>query len=735
MEQAVRIQAAVVLLETQQEYLWPGDYPVQGEIRHIRAVREYAYGNLGGIRQALKAVSGDYICINAADLLPDMTEEQLCDLQAGDIGMILPRVYCRDGLQESYRSQHYGYDFRMMLSILKREYPDYYRHAKEEVLDRQELIQPGGLFRRDEFSRIWKWMFSVLERCGRFIPRRYSRHQNYFLEYLAPYLFTIYVTYWKEKHPYGTAGVIELTAQGNDGGETKEAADTIQGNKPPAEGASAQEIISYLSKCMEERKVEEASFFARNLSEDRPGLSGIRNIFLQYERERRYYRMTRLDEAGDWKALIQESEKSAPPGKAVPPGTENRKVVPPGIQSRKPRLLIFKWNSVGHNVNVKAFESFGFECHTIRVPYERGKFDEDCLEQLNCHLDANQFDLAFSLNCIGMVAEACYIHDIPYIAWCYDSPSFTGAHWYLKYPTTYVFLFDSDDADHYQRAGIRQAYYMPLAVNLEYFEGIAATEEEREKYGADISFVGSLYDTSLPQAMGYLTDYQKGYLNALMDNQIDIYGHSFFPEILSPKFMEWLDEPEFNRLVNAEFDKEKATETTVGAGRLQLILNKQTTNKERLLLLNLLAKHHQVKLYSYKNSEALQNLVFCGSVDYYTDMPKVFRYSRINLNATLRSIQHGIPLRCLDIMGCHGLLLTNYQKDFDDHFRDGENVLFYTDAQEALEKADYYLAHESLRARIAEAGYETVKRYYDYPVKLREIFETAGLEHLIPGKR
>lgn len=383
--------------------------------------------------------------------------------------------------------------------------------------------------------------------------------------------------------------------------------------------------------------------------------------------------------------------------------------------------MIFKWNSVGHNVNVRAFESFGFECHTIRIPYERGKFDEDCLEQLNCHLDANDFDLAFSLNCIGMVAEACYIHNIPYIAWCYDSPSFTGAHWYLNYPTTHVFLFDSDDADHYRRAGVRQAYYMPLAVNLEYFEGIVISEKDKEKYRADISFVGSLYETSLPQAMGCLTDYQKGYLNALMDNQIDVYGHSFFPEILSRKFMEWLDEPEFNRLINAEFDKEKAKEDVVGPGRLQLILNKQTTNKERLLLLNLLAKHHQVKLYSYKNNEALKGLEYCGTVDYYTDMSKVFRFSRINLNATLRSIQHGIPLRCLDIMGCHGLLLTNYQKDFDDHFKDGENVLFYSDAQEALEKADFYLSHESLRAKIAQAGYETVKRYYDYPVKLKEI--------------
>jgi len=479
-------------------------------------------------------------------------------------------------------------------------------------------------------------------------------------------------------------------------------------------------MIDYLSGRIEIGKAEEASAYARSLPKERKELSGIREVFEQYERERRYFRLTRLDREKDLRKLLKNQEKSQSPG----------------IRRGRPRLLVFEWNSVGHKVNVQALEDFGFECHTIRVAYEFGKFDEDSLDQLNRHLDFNQFDAAFSLNCIGMVAEACYTHNIPYIAWCYDSPSYTGRHGYLLYPTTYVFLFDSDDARHYAEAKIPHAYYMPLAVNLRYFEGIACAEGDREKYGADVSFVGSLYDSSLPEAMGYLNDYQKAYLNALIDNQIDVYGHSFFQDVLSQEFMEWLGSPKFNQLVNFAFDKDmkKSSRTTAAAGRLLLLLNKQTTNKERILLLNLMAKYHEVKLYSYKNSEALKGLTFCGTVDYYTEMSKVFRYSRINLNATLRSIQHGIPLRCLDIMGCHGLLLTNYQKDFDDHFVDGENVLFYTDAEEALEKANFYLAHETLRGRIAEAGYETVKKYYDYPVKLKQIFEMAGLEHLIPKK-
>jgi spore maturation protein CgeB len=302
---------------------------------------------------------------------------------------------------------------------------------------------------------------------------------------------------------------------------------------------------------------------------------------------------------------------------------------------------------------------------------------------------------------------------------------------FLTYPTTYTFVFDSDDLRHYKEAGIEQAYYLPLATNLEYFENLEYTDEDKLKYGAEISFIGQLYDSTITKAMGYLNDYQKAYLSALIDNQMDVYGHNFLEEIISPKTMTWLSHPEFNRLINYEFDKAQASKNYTTPSRIKILINKQTTNKERLLLLTLLAKHHEVKLYSGKTSEVFKDLTFCGTADYYTQMPKIFRYSKINLNATFRNIQNGIPLRCIDIMGCGGCLLTNYQKDFDDHFKDGENVLFYRDASEALEKADFYLAHDSLREKIALSGYETVKKYYDYPVKIKEMLELAGLDYLI----
>lgn len=709
-------QYEAFIIEKDTEYIWEEAPAGCLNIQHIRVEEcvfhkksEWAYGTTKALYQIWKRSQASILFINAGNVIPEVSEELLNELKQKKITMLLPRVYCSENMQENHRTNHYDYDFRMMLSVLKKYYPAYYKHAKEKILDKKELILFGGFFQKEVFDRICAWVFGVFEQCTRYLPKHFSKEQQCYLEYLLPYLFTIYVTYWEEKYPYALSLAKTLKKKDKQELAAFEYNDEI----------SREEVIEYIDSLMKERKPEQAAAFMKTVPKERADLKDVAWVFQDYVREKRYYEATNIDKAKDWKELLGERIKQESPG----------------ILAGKPKLLIFQWDSIGHEVNVKAFQSFGFECHTIRVPYDRNIFDEACLEQLNRHMDFHQFDLVFSLNCLGMIAEACYVHDIPYIAWCYDSPSFTGQKGYLYYPTTHVFLFDSDDAKHYETAGVKQAHYMPLAVNMEYFDSIVCTKEEEQKYGAEISFIGSLYDTSLPEAMSYLTDYQKGYLNAMMDNQLDIYGHSFFPGILSENFMKWLDHPQFNKILNAEFDKEKAKEDTAAAGRLQLILNKQTTNKERLLLLNLLAKHYEVKLYSYKNSEALKGLTYCGTADYYTEMPKIFRHSKINLNATLRSIQHGVPLRCLDIMACHGLLLTNYQKDFEDHFEDGKNVLFYTDAEEALEKTNFYLNHESLRAKIAEAGYETVKKYYDYPQKIEEILKLAHLEHLIPAKR
>ena len=112
-----------------------------------------------------------------------------------------------------------------------------------------------------------------------------------------------------------------------------------------------------------------------------------------------------------------------------------------------------------------------------------------------------------------------------------------------------------------------------------------------------------------------------------------------------------------------------------------------------------------------------------GKVDYYDEMPFVFRDSKINLNISLKSIQTGIPLRCIDILGCGGFLLTNYQADMFRHFEAGVDFDYFTDEKDLLNKIEYYLSHDDERMTIAQNGYEKIKLNHNLTNYLQEMIE------------
>jgi len=706
----------LLFLNDERKYVLPETEASEYEVRvvNLEASNDKHYGKLLPLLKAVKALDSEYVILTYKNILPELTDEILAKVKNGEADYAAVNVFYTNRIQESYRAVHYGYDYRMILSILKRDFPEIYAFYNKRLVDTYAIISWAGLFKTSLVKEAFEFVTKVLEVCTQVLPERYSAKQNLYGQYLAPYLFNIYLAYHEDDFKYEKCEGIKMES---DNSETSDREDL----KKEYENASREAVLAKVHSYIDEKNLEGAADLVIRVLKDKEDIDDIRDAFIRYEKERRYYATTFMDDAKTRKTFLK---------KPFRPESI-------GIKTGKPVMMVYVWNSIGNDSNIKAFEDFGFDCRTIAMPFNVMTYSEELVDQINVHMDKHDFDFAYSLNVNPAVAEACYIHDTPYIAWCYDSPSYTGTHWFLKYPTTHVFAFDSSDVENYKKGGVEQAYYLPLATNLDSFDKVLPEGDDFTKYSADISFIGSLYDTPLPEAMSYLNDYQKGYINALLDNQMDVYGHSFFPEVLSPKLCEWLDVEGFNRLINWDKDRRDEVPDDIKAtnpGRLSLMLNKQVTNKERLLLLNLLAAHHEVKLYSYKENPALKGVKFCGTADYYTVAPKIFRLSKLNLNATLRSIQNGIPLRCIDIMGCHGALLTNYQKDFDDHFKDGENIIFYTSAEEALEKANFYLAHDTERCRIADNGYETIRKHYDYPVKIREMFEMSGLEYLIPKK-
>ena len=405
---------------------------------------------------------------------------------------------------------------------------------------------------------------------------------------------------------------------------------------------------------------------------------------------------------------------------------------------KKKKVLVVVWNSYNNGDVVKGIMSLGFECVFFDM---RGKMHNDNQTPDDSKMDEflklhrGEFCFVYSTNYYAFIASACHKNNIDYIAWTYDSPWGMGDSEYYKYDTTHVFIFDSDEADSYIRDGHKNFFYLPLAVDTDRYDSIKLSGEDYRKFGAQGSFVGSLYNDRLQEYLQVLDDYRRGFFNGIIDYSAGIYDTYCVEDVFARDLTDWLDIPEF---VDAVYEGEKKStdplwDKTVDTviSRVNYLTSLAVTNKERLILISLLSKRWDFKLFSGQTHSILGSVKECGKVLYETEMPKVFKASKINLNITVKCIKAGIPLRCFDIMGCGGFLLSNYQRNFDYHFKDGENIALFNSFEEACDKFKFYTEHDSLRLKVAEKGYETVKKYYNYKTLLTKAIELSNLGHLL----
>ena len=287
----------------------------------------------------------------------------------------------------------------------------------------------------------------------------------------------------------------------------------------------------------------------------------------------------------------------------------------------------------------------------------------------------------------------------------------------LGYETNHVFLFDRIQALSYQKRGFSQVYHLPLAVNIDRLANIKTTAQEITHYSADISFVGNLYQSTYPALSASMSDYTKGFLDALVEMQLQIYGQYLFDNLITDQLIHTINTEYHNNGTNIQLNKE------------QLIYSLATfvTHKERLILLDSLSQRHQVHLYTKEKHPLLTSTVFKGPISYLDAMPKVFKHSKINLNISVKNTQSGIPLRALDIMGCQGFLLSNYQPELAEYFVPDKDFVYYTDMNDALEKATFYLKNDTLRTQIAQSGYQRVKAHFNYSSQIKKLLNNAGL--------
>lgn len=342
--------------------------------------------------------------------------------------------------------------------------------------------------------------------------------------------------------------------------------------------------------------------------------------------------------------------------------------------------------------------------------------------RINRYLDETSYDAVFSINYYPVLAEICHKRGVKYIAWSYDSPLvIPGIEETLLYPTTYFFVFDRIDYENYRRKGFQNVYHLPLGIHVSRLASLCTEPSDQERFGCDVSLLGQIYESSLPQLLLPLSDYLQGYIHAVVNAQLCVYGTYFADALLTDSLLAQINDA-YSRIGQTNISLEKHG--------LSSAIAKQITHMERITLLDTLGGLCKTDYYAHRKEAAITHASFRGSVNYYTEMYKVFQCSKINLNPTLRSIQSGIPLRALDILGCGGFLLSNYQPELAEYFTHESDLALYTSLEDAVDQAMYYLSHDDVREKIARKGRQTAFTYFSYERQLSTLFSVCGLDGL-----
>ena len=381
-------------------------------------------------------------------------------------------------------------------------------------------------------------------------------------------------------------------------------------------------------------------------------------------------------------------------------------------------ILFLDWGCFGKVDVVFTLEQQGHRLFFFEHPDYQQRISHDFETAFNVFVEENKIDLCFSFNYYAILSSAAQKHHLKYVSIVYDSPFVMLYSYTLINKTNYIFLFDRQEYTKLLNMGISTVYYMPLPVNATIIEHLLTKAYDREKLSAEVSFVGALYheDHDFFARLNGISDYTKGFLDGIMNAQLKVSGYNFIEETLTKEIVD-----DIQKII--KYNNSKYGIETVEYIIANYFINRRLTAIERKTLLTAAASHANLRIYTLDKHAVIPHAENMGIVDYYSEMPYVFHNSKINLNITLRSIKSGIPLRCMDIMGAGGFLLTNFQADFLNYFTPDEDYVYYTDEKDLTDKIEYYLEHDEKRIQIAKNGHRKVKENHSFERCFDTIFQ------------
>lgn len=363
------------------------------------------------------------------------------------------------------------------------------------------------------------------------------------------------------------------------------------------------------------------------------------------------------------------------------------------------------------------FRKMDFEVYTNEMAFE--KLNIEKIQSVISKYHMQGVEYVFTLDFFPDIARVTNGMGIKYISWIWDCPHTVLWAKEARYKSNYIFVFDYVQYCTHIDRGFDNIYYLPIAPDAEFFDEVIRNDcgRERKQYEADVTFVGNFYNDDshdLFSKIKYLPPYVEGYLNSIICAQKCVWGADLLSSAISKEI--WDELKKYIR-----WDLGDRYEDGIYEATMINVLGQRLAKEERMQMSSILVNKYDYALYSGSDLSFNKKLINRGYLDYKKQMPLAFKYSKININITIRSITSGIPLRVMDVLACGGFLITNYQPEIAEYFEDGKDLVIFSDFKDLCEKIDYYLANPAEREMIAQNGLSKVRKLFSLEEKVKQI--------------
>lgn len=388
------------------------------------------------------------------------------------------------------------------------------------------------------------------------------------------------------------------------------------------------------------------------------------------------------------------------------------------------KLLIPQWGAYNLDEIINIFK----EKHTV-VPYRKlprnYHYDPVFRKDFTDTLTELNIEGVFSLQYFPIISNICEKIHIPYICWCYnDQINGLLLTESIFNDCNIIFLTDSQWVEKLQRLGIEATFYLPWAASC---KSISLRQTKTDSFASQTDI--ALIDTVNTEAwMQYLTLISKidkrtrGFFDGLLQAQQNIYGYNLIANAMNETVLAAIQNAlPLSGVKNSIASPEESYAFSVFYPAI--------TKKETQCILQILEKEKKWKTTFYTSDANEQHLHITQKkipVD-NEELLTVYFGSKVNILPAPREIQNGIPVQAMDIMGCGGFLLTNFQNDYLEFFEPDKDYVYYESPEDMIQKVHYYLKHEDKRKNIENSAFNKISRSHSIEHRIHEMLALLGI--------